>query len=183
MKNEFQTILDEINTAVQRENVKNAEEARKEQDARNRYELALMAKQTALNAGNQEQYKAAGLTAEEARLDVEFFEKFKAMNRKTPGETREVDARIRAALQTEAQRVKIDALAQLRQIFTEAVTVANTTLAKLSEIETTAKKWDTVVMKKTSNTEIIPAGERLTLSQFGSVANGQLQRFTLLKGV
>ena len=182
MKNEFQTILDEINTAVQRENVKNAEEARKEQDARNRYELALMAKQTALNAGDRDQYKAAGLTAEEARLDVEFFEKLKAMNR-TPGATREDDARIRAALQTEAQRVKIDALAQLRQIFTEAATVANTTLAKLSEIETIAKKWDSTVMKKSNSTEIVPVTERLTLSQFGSAANGQLQRFTLLKGV
>lgn len=182
MKNEFQTILDEINTAVQRENAKNAEEARKEQDARNRYELALMAKQTALNAGDREQYKAAGLTAEEARLDVEFFEKLKAMNR-TSGATQEDSARIHAALRTEAQRLKIDALAQLRQIFTEAVTVANTTLAKLSEIETTAKKWDTIVMKRATSTEIVPAGERLTLSQFGSTANGQLQRFTLLKGV
>ena len=180
MKNEYQTILEEINTTVQRETAKDAEVSMKAQEARNRYDAALAKKQRALDAGDREQYQAAGLEAEAARLDVEFFERLNAMKR-TPGATREQDIRISAALRMEAQQTKADALAQLRQIFTEAVDVANATLAKLTEIETTAKKWESIVMKRPGSAQISSASDRLTLAQFGNAANGQLQRFKLLK--
>lgn len=181
MEKEYQKIVDEINATAAKTLAVDANEARKEQDARTRYELAMARKQKALDAGDREQYKKAGMAAEEARLDVEFFDKLKELNR-TPGASCEDDTRIHAALRTEAQLLNSDALAQLKQIFTEASDVCASALARMTEIDAAGKKWDSVVMKKQNIDKISRDEDRLTLAQVKSAAEAQLNRFKLIGG-
>lgn len=181
MDKDYQKILDEINAAAARVLAADAEEARKEQDARNRYDQALANKQTALDAGDQEQYKTAGMAAEEARLDLEFFGKLKEMKR-TPGASSEDDKRIHGVLRMKAQLLKDDTLAQLRQIFTEMSDVCTAAQARMAEIDAAGSKWDSIVMRKQNADRIVRDEDRLTLAQFKSAAEGQLQRFKLMGG-
>ena len=126
--------IEEINAAAQKLISANTEDTRKEQEARNRYEATQAQKAAALEAGDREKYKTAGIASEEARLELEFFEQIKA-KKQTPGASRADDNRIHASLRTEAQLIKIDALAQLQQIFTEAADVCNTALNDMNMID------------------------------------------------
>ena len=170
--------IEEINAAAQKLIDTNTEDLRKEREARNRYEATLAQKAAALDAGDQEKYKAAGITSEEARLELEFFEQIKA-KKQTPGASRTDDNRIHASLRTEAQLIKIDALAQLQQIFTEAADVCNTALNDMNMIDAAGKRWDSVVMKQPVEA-IVDMADRVALSQFLNAANAQINRVLLL---
>lgn len=171
-------VIEEINTVAQKRITADAEDLRKEQEARKRYEETQAQKEAALNAGDREKYKAAGMAAEEARIDLEFFEQTKAKNQ-TPGASHADDNRIRAALRSELQLIKVDTLAQLQQIFTEAADVCNAALKDMTTIDDAGKRWDSVVMKQPER-PIVNMEDRLALSQFLSAVNAQINRVLLL---
>ena len=177
MNSECIKVIEEINAAAQKLIAADAEDLRKEQEARSRYEATLAQKAAALDAGDREKYKAAGIASEEARLELEFIEQIKA-KKKTPGASRVDDIRIHAVLKSEAQMIKVDALAQLQQIFTEAADVCNAALNDMNMIDAAGKRWDSVVMKQPER-PIVNMEDRLALSQFLSAVNAQINRVLL----
>ena len=170
--------IEEINEAAQKLIEADSEDIRKRQEARNRYEATLAQKAAALDAGDREKYKAAGIASEEARLELEFIEQMKA-KKQTPAASLIVNTVIHNKLRNEAQRIKVDALAQLQQIFTEAADVCSAALNDLSMIDAAGKRWDSVVMKQPIEA-IVDMADRVALSQFLNAANAQINRVLLL---
>lgn len=182
MKNEYQRVKEEISAAVQRVHEAEALQSQQENDCRKRYEEAQNAMSAALAAGDREGYKTAGLAAEAARLDLEFFKKSKALNQ-TPTASLDDDRRIRAVLSTEANLIRIDYLNQLKDLFTQAATLCEDTKKKLDEIDMISDSWNKTVMKKANAGRCYPDEVRMAIGQFANAINGQLQKFTFMKGV
>ena len=177
MRNECMKIIEEINSSAEAAIQADAEANQKEQEAVKRFEAAMQEKNAALDAGDSARHKAAGMAAEDARLDLEFLKGCQA--KRTPNASHADDARIHAALRSEAQFVEMDALAQIRQIFTEAADVCSAALDTMTEIEKAGKRWDSVVMKKERNALDQLYADRMALSQFLNTANAQINRLAL----
>lgn len=180
MRNECMKIIEEINTSAEAAILANAEENRKEQEAVKRFETAMEEKKAALDAGDSARHKAASMAAEDARLDLEFLKGYQA--KRSPNASHADDARIHAALRSEARFIEMDSLAQIKQIFTEMVDVCMAALDTMTEIEKAGKRWDSVVMKKEHNSLDQMFADRLPLSQLLNTANAQINRLKL-KGV
>ena len=74
-KTEFEQIKEEVSAAVQREQAAAAQDAQQEADCRRRYAAAQQEQNAALESGNMEQYRNAGMAVDAARLELEFCEK------------------------------------------------------------------------------------------------------------
>jgi hypothetical protein len=181
MKTEFQRVKEEVAAAVQRVHDADALQAQQEDDCRRRYEEAQNAMSAALAAGDREGYRTAGMTAEAARLDLEFFEKSKVDQ--LPEASEEDDHRIRAALMAEAEHIRIDQLTQLKDLLTKAAAICEDTKKQLDGIDAVSNRWGMIVMKNPNPRKCYSNDIRMALGQFANAINGQLQRFTYMKGV
>lgn len=182
MKNEFQRVKEEVAVAVQRVHDADALQAQQEDDCRKRYEEAQNAMSAALAAGDREGYRTAGMTAEAARLDLEFFEKSKERDQ-LPEASEDDDRRIRAALMAEAELIRIEQLKQLKDLLTKAAAVCEDAKKQLDGIDAVSNSWGMIVMRNPNPGKCYPDTIRITLGQFANAINGQLHRFTYMKGV
>lgn len=177
--NTLEQIRQEITGAVGCERAVELKAQQREQETRNRLQSARDRMAAALEAGNLEDYKAAGMDAENLRLEVEFIEESKKRGRK-PGASTDDDKRIRAGLVAEGARIRADALAQLRQIFTEAADVAGSALQQFAALDALLSSWDLTVMKRDSARKVGADNDRLVLGQLANVAKAQINRFNQL---
>ena len=88
---------------------------------------------------------------------------------------------IRQTIESVLQQTYTDSLAQLKQIFTEAVDVCTSALDKMTEIDAAGKEWNSSVMRKQNAEPVTPLEYRLTLSQFKQAAIGQLEKYKYLR--
>ena len=179
--NDFEQIRREITSALDAVRVDDARSAQIEQETRNKHAAARARMAAALDAGNMADYKAAGIDAEGFRLELEFIEESRKRGKK-PGATAADDARITDALRTEAERVRLDALAQLRQIFTKAADVAADALRQFAALDGLSASWSAGVMRRNGSAPVCSADARLNLAQLEQVARGALNKYQFIKG-
>jgi len=180
MKSEYQRAKDEIVQALQRDSAAATANEKEQAAVRQKLEAAKREMETALAAGDREKYTAAGMIAEKARLDLEFFEKVKAANAAKPGATAERDTQIRAALLNEEWRVRREFLDRMKSSLTDAVKACRDAQNSIIELEESRKSWDKV-MKNNSN----PFTQRETwiaIGQFHNAIQGQLDRLKIVTG-
>ena len=180
MKSEYQRVKDEIVLALQRDSAAATANEKEQAAVRQKLEAAKREMETALAAGDREKYTAAGMIAEKARLDLEFFEKMKAANAAKPGATAERDTQIRAALLNEEWRVRREFLDTLKPTLIQALNACNAAQNSMIELEESRKSWDKV-MKNNSNPFTL--GETWqAIGQFHNAIQGQLDRLTIVTG-
>ena len=177
--NKLEQIQQEITSTVNQERAAEHEAQQRELETRNRWQSARDRMAAALDAGNLEDYKAAGTDAESLRLEVEFIEESKKRGRKSAAGTDD-DKRIRAGLVAEGARIRADALAQLRQIFTEAADVAGGALQQFAVLDALLSSWDLTVMKRDSARKVCADNDRLVFGQLANAAKAQLNKFNQL---
>ena len=181
MKSNFQSVKEEVSSIVMREREAEASTKQQEANCRQQYESAQQQMSAALASGDKDQYKAAGLIAEEARLELEFYEKSRAAGRK-PAATPDDDIRIDSALNAEVRQIRTDTLNKLKAMFTDAASVCREAQNQLNEINDIYTNWKRIVMK-TNNTSNLPTTDAgLAIASFLNVINGQLQRFSNMGG-
>ena len=174
----YEKLKKEVSEAVQRELAKDAKLAQEEADTRKRYDEAQAEMNQALEAGDKDRYRAAGLAAEAARLDLEFIQKTKDTSRK-PGATAEDDRRIRAGIMNEAQQIRIDTFDRLKTLFSDILSVCDEAQKRMTELDSFSSVWDFRVMKKTEKLNAV-FSTRMAVAQFYQTINGQLQKFNYL---
>lgn len=176
---DFEQIQADILSSCRIEAAKDENTAQQEQDIRNKYEKALARQAAALEAGKMEEYRAAGLEAEERRLELEFIDKTKHQ-REQPAATAEENSRIYAGLIAESARIRAEGLDKLKKLFSDIDSTCSELLRQLSVLDELHNKWRSVVMhnrKPESITDI----NRLMFAQFESVAKAQLAKYEFLK--
>ena len=179
--NNFEQIREEITGMIARVRAADNQAAEEENKIRAAYETAQAEKSAALESGSMEQYKAAGMKDEGKRLELEFIVKRKE-HYQEPGASVEDENRIRAALVAECERIRIDALAQLKTIFTEAKDVANDALQQFSALENLFTSFENVVMRKPGTAILCDDSDRLMMAQMKNRAKADLDRFQYIKG-
>lgn len=179
MKSDFQRVKDEVSSIVKREREAEASAKQQEENCRHQYESAQQEMCAALDRGDKDQYKTAGMRAEEARLELEFYEKSRSAGRK-PAATPDVDRRIVAVLTAETKQIKIDTLSKLKAIFSEAASVCNESQNHLNEINNLFVDWKKVVMKEDCGNTTPTRESAVTIASFFSTINAQLYRFTMM---
>ena len=180
MKSEYQKITEEISAAVQRVKDDEAKKLRQEEECRKQYEAAKMEMNTALVVGDKEKYKAAGMKAEEARLELEFYEKIKTAEKK-PAAYPDDNRRICDALNAESARIRSETLQKLGTLFSEAMSVCTEANTNLNKIKDLYAAWNTNVMKNNENINGNIAAALMSIAQFNSTFKGQLQRLDQVK--
>ncbi len=175
----FEQIKAEIAGAVAKEREADRLAAQQEQEIKSKHEAARQRMAAALDAGNMEEYTAAGLDAESFRLKMEFIEEINKRGKK-PGATAADDARIAGAIRAEYARIRADALAQLNTIFGEAAAVAADALQKFTALDGIYNSWSAVVMHRNHTSSICPVDSRLTLAQMEQAAKAQLNKFKMI---
>ena len=181
MKSTLEQIRQEITTKASQEQAAEQNAKKHEQETRHKLEDALARKAAALDAGDLEAYKAAGMEAESMRLEVEFIEQSNEKGRK-PAASTEDDKRIRTALIAEGIRIRNDTLVKLKQAFTATVNVSAEALRQLSDLDKLYSDWESSVMHNKSGYRICSDSDRLMLSQFEKSINAQLERFKIIQG-
>ncbi len=182
MKNEktgYQLLKEEIAAAIQREYAALEELDKKIQSAQNRQKEAKNRMSTALAAGNVEQYKAAGIEAEETRLEVEFYERRKADKQK-PAATEAENRKVYDGITSETAHIRTEILNRLETIFLEAVSACKESKKELINMDQILNSWNSTVMKTTGNTTPT-ATTSLALEQFINMINGQLYRINIMR--
>ena len=174
-RNSFEQIRAEITEAVNRERAADCQALEQETEIRRKYEDAREKMAAALDSGDMAGFKAAGMTVEEHRLELEFIEKSKERGKK-PGATAETDSRVKTSLRAECERIRADALAQLNTIFDEAASVAADALRQYAAIDNLYASWETGVMHKEKK-NICPDNDKLLFAQFQATAKAQLERY------
>ena len=175
----MEQIRKEITGAVEQERAADREAQQREQETRNRWQSARDRMAAALDSGNLEEYKAAGEEAQSLHLELEFIEETKKRTRK-PAAGTDDDKRIRAGLVGEGARIRADAMAQLRQIFTEAEEVAGDALRQFAALDALLSEWDLTMMKRDSARKACADNDRLMLGQLANVAKAQINRLNQL---
>ena len=181
MKNTFELIREEIAGKVDAVRAADREAAKQAQAIRNDYEQAMNRKAAALDAQNMDDYRAAGMDAEALRLDLEFIEKGQEKAKK-PAAGADDDSRIRAALAAEKERIRVDAVAQLKSIFDEAASVAAAALKQFDVLDGLYTQWKGIVMREPGNHTVCAGDDRLGLSQLENGAKAQINKIGLMKG-
>lgn len=180
-KTNFEQIREEITGMVARVRAADHKAAEEENQIRADYEAAQQEMAAALESGSMEQYKAAGMKAEGKRLELEFIEKRKERYQE-PGASVEDENRIRAAMVAECERIRVDALAQLKTIFTEAKDVANDALRQFSALDNLFTSFENVVMRKPGAALLCDDSDRLMMAQMENSAKADLDRYQYIKG-
>lgn len=179
MKNNYEEIRQEISAAVDHERDAVNRMNQMEDNARRRYQEAMKIKDQAYDAGDMDLYKSAGMTAEEARLELEYLEK--RNGKPEPAATQDDDHRIRAALIAEDQLLRMETLKQLREIFNEAVELCEQSKARQMEIDKAFAAWTTIVMKNDAGERLTSMETKLAIAQFANIFQGQLSRLDHMK--
>ena len=161
-KTEFELIKEEVSAAVQREQQAAAQNA-------------------ALESGNMEQYRNAGLAAKAAQLELEFCEKRKKAIKK-PAASQEDDRRINRALNAEVTRVKAEALDRLKELFTDVISICTNAGNQLNGIDSVYASWKIIVMKDDSTIQTMTDESKLTLGSIENRVSGILNQINM-KGV
>ena len=178
MKNNFEEIKQKITETVEKERENAARMIQMEADARRRYQEAMKIKDQAYDSGDMDLYKSAGMTAEEARLELEYLEK--RNSKPEPAATQDDDREIRAALIAEDQLIRMETLSQLREIFKEAVDVCEQAKARQIAIDNAFTSWTTTVMKNTAGERLTLVETKLAIAQFENAVQGQQLRMNYL---
>jgi hypothetical protein len=181
--NTLEQIRQEITSKANQERAAEQNAEKREEETRNKLEEAQKRKAAALDTGDLEEYKAAGLESESLRLELEFIERSRGKGRKPAADT-ETDKRIVGALRAEGAQVRADALAQLRQIFTEAQDVSKEAAIKLAALDALLSVWDGSVMhRQKEETRKVSAGEDgLIFASITASAKAQIERFRYIRG-
>lgn len=151
--------------------------AQQEQEIRGKYEKALARKAAALDSGNMDEYREAGMEAEARRLEVEFIDKTKH-KRMEPAATAEEDSRIRAGLQAEVRRIRAEGLSRVREMQREMTTECENIRKQLAAVENLYKQWQSVVMhkQKQAQEQIVPDHVQICFAQIENAARAELTR-------
>jgi hypothetical protein len=154
--------------------------AQHEQAIRRDYDTAKERKAAALDSGNMDEYRAAGMEAEARRLDLEFIEGVKRKGPK-PAATVEDDSRVMNVLRKEHARIYGEITERLKKYFTEVSNDCAGVLKQFAELETLAGTWGRVVMRK-ENPEKAGASEaNILIAGFEGWAKAQLERFKYIQ--
>ena len=180
-KNTLEQVRQEITSAADRERSQAQNVKKYEEETRAKFEQAQVRKAAALESGDLEAFKAAGLEAESLRLELEFIEQRKQKEPK-PGADAETDKRIAGALRAEAARIRADAVAQLRQIFQEAQDVSAEAVQQLNGLNKLLSDWDSVVMHRQETHKIANDSDMLMFAQIGNGAKAEIYRFEHIRG-
>lgn len=175
-RNSFEQIREEITGMINKVRAADSKAAEEERQIRADYEAAQQEMAAALESGSMEKYKAAGLKAEEKRLELEFIEKRKARGLE-PGATVDDEKRIRAALFAEYDRIRIDSFAQLKAIYTEARDVPLEALRQFEDIDKLFTTFENVVMRKPDVEFVSNNDVRLAFAQRMNAAKADLNGF------
>lgn len=145
-KTDYELAKEEIIAAVQREQAAEAQENQQEANCRERIAAAHQEQKAALESGNMEQYRDAGLAAESARLELEFCEKRKRAGRK-PAANQDDDHKICSALNAEEIRIKTESLSRVKDLCIELKTICDDALIGFNEINKLYSSWKNIIMK------------------------------------
>lgn len=178
-KDNFQQIKEAAAAAIQREYAALEELDKKIQSAQTRQKEAKNRMSTALAAGDVEQYKAAGIEAEETRLEVEFYEKLKADKQK-PAATEAENRKVYDGITRETTHIRTEILERMETIFLEAVSACEESKKRMSNLDQILNAWNSTVMKTVGNTTPT-AATSLALEQFINMINGQLYRINIMR--
>ena len=181
MKNDFEQVKAEITGTVASVRDADAHAAQHEQEIRREYEAEQAKMNAALESGNLEQYKVAGMAAQEKKLELEFIERSRERGRK-PAAGTDDDNRIRAAISAEYRRVYVDAMAQLRKIFDEAASVADEALRSFDLLDSLYSTWENVVMRQEGKQTVVSSDSRLSLQQLEHNAKAQIVKIQYMEG-
>ena len=181
MKTELEKIQEEITQKVSAVRAEETQAAQREQETRRAYDAARERMAAALDSGNLEEYKAAGVAAEEKRLELEFIEKSRDRSRAAAASV-EDENRIRHSLVAESGRIRADALAQLMSIYKEAADVAANALQQFVALDGQFSTWERVVMRKQGVFTVAPDAARLTLLQMANMAKAQIDKIKIMEG-
>lgn len=182
MKSEIERIQQEITNTVARVRAADNVAAQHEQEIRRDYDAAIAKKAAALDAGNMEAYRAAGMEAEARRLDLEFIEESKKKGPK-PAATAEDNTRIRNALRAEYTRIRAEGFARLKESFTKTAEDCAGILRQLSALDELYRTWGTVVMREKTPERIVADTDRMTFAQMENAERAQLGKYEYIKGV
>lgn len=179
MKSDFERIREEITTTVARVRAADEQAAQHEQEIRRDYDAALERKTAALDAGNMDAFRAAGMEADARRLDLEFIEGTRQKNAK-PAATVDDDTRIRAAVRAECERIRAEGLAKLKTMFTAAAGECSEILRQLTAIDNLYASWGRVVMRQEKPERITGDNVRLMFAQMENGEKAQLAKFNFI---
>ncbi len=180
MKSEFERIQQEITNTVARVRAADEQAAQHEQEIQREYNAAKERKTAALDAGDMDAYRAAGMEADARRLDLEFVEGVKRKGPK-PAATAEDDKRIMAALRAEAGRIRAEGLDKLKTMFTATRDECSEILRQLVAVDKLAETWGLVVMRQEEGKRVSDEGARLTIAQMENGEKAQLEKYRYIK--
>ena len=180
MKRDFEQIRDKITATAASVRVADGQAAQREQEIRDEYSAAKVRKAAALEAGNMDEYRAAGMEAEARRLDLEFIEGLKQKGPK-PGATVEDDSRVMAALLTEHARIYGELLERVKKQLTEISDDCAGVLKQFAALDSLAETWGRVVMRKGNPDKAVSCNSRAVVTGLEGLANGQIERFKYMK--
>lgn len=180
MKSEIERIREEIKNTVARVRAEDEQAAQREQEVRHEYDAALERKTAAMDAGDMEAFRAAGMEAEARRLDLEFIEGMKRKKPK-PGATVEDDTRIRNALRKELARIRSEGLERLKKRYTETAEDIADIQRQLNALEELSQSWGSVVMRESAPGHVLLDNDRLLFSQMATQERLQLERYKYIK--
>ena len=181
MKTELEQIQEEITAKIAAVRAEETQAAQREQETRRAYDAARERMAAALDSGNLEEYKAAGIAAEEKRLELEFIEKSRDRSRAAAASAAD-ETRIRLALVAESGRIRADTLAQLISIFDEAASVAADALKRFAAMDEMFSNWERIVMRKQGVFVVAPDAARLSLQQLANLSKAQIEKIKIMEG-
>ena len=180
MKSNFEQIRDEMVEMINNERAENKKRADEETQIRADYEAAQKEMSAALESGSMDRYKAAGMKAEEKRLELEFIGKRKARVPE-PVATPDEENRFRNALYGEYMRIRDDAIAQLKKLYEETQDVAAEAAQRLAKIDNIFTSFENVVMKKNGTHYVTTGDIRLMFAQKMNAAKAETISFQHIK--
>lgn len=176
MKSEFERIRDEIITTAAKVRAADEQAAQHEQEIRREYDKANERKTAALDSGDMDAYRAAGMEAEARRLDLEFIEGVKRKGQK-PAATVEDNSRILAALRAEYARIRSEGLARLKERFSATAADCDEILQQFAALDRLAETWGSIVMRQEKPGRVVQDETRLFITQMENTEKGQVERF------
>lgn len=179
MKSDYNKLVEELQAAIAQEQENMKLYAEQMDKRRKRYEDAMKRKDAALSADDKEAYKKAGLEAEEARLELEYYEK---KNESKPAATQEDAKRIRAELTREAQMNRSAALSRIKVAMTEAAAACSETQSKRMEINRLFGDWNRIVLKKNGADDIYSSEMNMAIASLANMIDGIIGRINMIQG-
>lgn len=180
LKTDIVKIKEEAAEAIRREISAEVIKNQQIEECRNKYDEAKEEMRTALSAGNIDLYKTAGMKAEEARLELEFFEKSLASERK-PAASKDDDLRFCIAIKNEVNVIRLELINQLEELFLKALKICTDAHNRVRAIGDLTNSWDKYVMKV--NGRDYTTNAFISIGSLSNEVNGQIQRLKNMKGV